>query len=152
MVEQKSAVSDGDGSLLGENFRSKKQLENSIALFRELILRRKKKLLNLIFVATETGIMKRDYENMMDFEKNIFDVLTKTFEDGDKELARLIHGGKEKEKNENMMILFSENTEQFVDMAGALVGPFNAGELVNLESSLCEILVSSGKASYVDEK
>ncbi|PIN93956.1 hypothetical protein COU54_01005 [Candidatus Pacearchaeota archaeon CG10_big_fil_rev_8_21_14_0_10_31_24] len=152
LMEQKGAADDGEGSILDGNFRSKKQLENSVALFKELILRRKKKLLNLIFVATETGIMKRDYENMLDFERKIFDVLAKTFEEGDKELARMIHGGKEKERNENSMILFSENTEQFVDMAGKLIGPFNVGELVNLDSSLCSILVSSGKASYVDEK
>src|SRR3989344_4851921 len=49
--------------------KSKKQFENSLSLFRELMLRRKKKILNLIFVAAETGIMKRDYENMLDVEK-----------------------------------------------------------------------------------
>ena len=35
--------------------KSKKQIENSIALFKELILRRKKKLLSLVFTATETN-------------------------------------------------------------------------------------------------
>ena len=58
-----------------------------MAIFKELVLRRKKKLLNLVFVAAETGIMKRDYENMLQFEKEIFDRLIKAFEEGDRFMA-----------------------------------------------------------------
>ncbi|MEK6893300.1 MAG: hypothetical protein AABX07_03790 [Nanoarchaeota archaeon] len=129
--------------------KSKKQLENSISIFKELIRVRKKKLLNLIFVATETGMMKRDYENMLSFEKEMFDKLVKVFEDGDKEMASSMNGKKEKE--ENKMILFSQEVEQFVDMSGNLVGPFTAGQLANLDKEVSGILVSSGKAKFVDE-
>ena len=129
--------------------QAKKQLENSIALFKGLILRRKKKLLNLVFVAAETGIMKRDYENMLDFEKKIFDNLVRSCEDGDKELTKMLNGQKEKE--DSKMIILSENVEQFIDMEGKTIGPFGKGELVNLDSRICEILVSAGKAKFVDE-
>ena len=116
-------------------------------------MRRKKKLLNLVFVASETGIMKRDYEYMMPFERKIFDILTKTFEEGDRELARLLHGDKQlgKAEQKQNMVIFIQNTEQFVDMSGNVVGPFNVGELAHLDFEVSSLLVSSGKARYVDE-
>lgn len=132
--------------------KAKKQLENSIAIFKELILRRKKKLLNLVFVAAETGIMKRDYDNMLSFEKDIFDKLVKAFEEGDRELTMSMNGRREnEEKEKNKMILFNDNVEQFVDMSGKALGPFKTGELANLDSHVSEILVSGGKAQFVDE-
>ncbi|MBS3089941.1 hypothetical protein J4461_03625 [Candidatus Pacearchaeota archaeon] len=130
--------------------KAKKQLENSVALFRELIVRRKKKLLNLVFVATETGILKRDYENMLTHEKDIFDQFIKIFENGDKQIAHALQSEPADNASENSMIIFSQNTEQFVDMQGNVVGPFSAGELANLDNSVSQLLVSSGKARYVD--
>lgn len=131
--------------------QSKKQLENSIALFKGLILRRKKKLLNLVFVAAETGIMKRDYENMFDFERKIFDNLVKAFEDGDKDLSLVLNGKRHGDGEQQRLILFHEDTEQFVDMDGNLIGPFKKGDLAHLHAKVGEVLVSGGKASFVDE-
>ena len=143
----------GETDLFADSiFKSKKQLENSIAIFRGLILRRKKKLLNLVFVAAETGIMKRDYENMFDFEKKIFDNFVRAFEEGDKELFSILNGRKEGVEDKQKMIIFNESVEQFVDMDGKTIGPFGKGELVNLNSQVCEVLVGGGKATFVDEK
>jgi len=143
-----------DGLLVGESVKMKKQLENSIAIFKELILRRKKKLLNLAFVATETGIMKRDYENMLSFEKEAFESLVKIFEDGDKKLFAILKGdtGKDKEEKKYKMIVFNQNVEQFVGMNGETFGPFKNGELTNVAKEVAEIFVSGGKASFVDEE
>ena len=94
-LQEKKAEASKEGDFFADNIsKAKKQLENAIALFKELMLRRKKKLLNLVFVAAETGIMKRDFENMLEFEKEIFEKLVKAVEDGDKELARLLNGNK----------------------------------------------------------
>ena len=83
--------------------KMKKQFENSLSIFRELILKRKKKILNLVFVATETGLMKRDYENMLDLEREVFDKLVKIFEDGDRELSRTLADREEiKDKNKRI--------------------------------------------------
>ena len=131
-------------------FQSKKQLENSIALFKGLMLRRKKKLLNLVFVAAETGIMKKDYDNMLEFEKKVFDNLVNSFNQGDKELSRILNGIKSEEGEKFKMIIFNSNVEQFVDMNGKIIGPFVKGELANLDKEVCEVLVSSGKAVFVD--
>lgn len=130
-----------------------KEIENAFTMFKELMLRRKKKILNLVFVAAETGIMKRDYEYMLGFEREIFDKLVKVVEEGDKELSRMLHGKKEeKEGSKNKLIMFNQDVEEFVDMDGNVIGPFGAGELVNINSSVAEILVEGGKAGFVDEE
>ncbi len=152
LLQEKKAEASKESDLFADNIaKSKKQLENTIALFKELILRRKKKLLTLVFVAAETGIMKRDFENMLEFERETFEKLVKAVEEGDKELARLLNGLK-KEHELKRMIMFNQDVEQFVDMMGNIIGPFVAGELANLDSKVSEILVSGGKAGFVDEE
>src|SRR3989344_1508051 len=58
-----------------EVLKEKKQFENAISLFRELLRLRKRKILNLVFVASETGIMKRDFTTMLAFEQDLFERL-----------------------------------------------------------------------------
>ena len=60
-ISEKKEQSDGEDMFSESGLKMKKQLENSISLFKEILAKRKKKLLNLVFVAAETGIMKRDY-------------------------------------------------------------------------------------------
>jgi DNA replication initiation complex subunit (GINS family) len=143
-VEQE--ISFIDSSSIG-----RKQLENSIAIFRELISKRKRKILSLVYIATDMGIMKRDYENMLPVERELFDKLVKAFEEGEKGMEKLLSGSKEKDKKKQRMVMFNQDVEQFVDMKGELLGPFTSGELVNLDSGVAEILVSGGKAGFVDE-
>jgi DNA replication initiation complex subunit (GINS family) len=151
-LNDKKLESSKENDLYSDSLlKSKKQLENAIALFKELILRRKKKMLNLVFVAAETGIMKRDYDNMLIFEKDIFDKLVKAFEDGDKQLSRTMSEGYQEIKDQNRMIIFKQDVEPFVDMSGKTVGPFSSGNLVNLDSKTSEILVEGGKAQFIDE-
>lgn len=150
--DKKEQSFQGDSLFADSVAKSKKQLENSVAIFKELMLRRKKKLLNLVFVAAETGIMKRDYENMLPFEKDVFDRFVKAFEDGEKELSKMLNGNKTKEVESNRMVIFTQNVDQFVDMSGGLLGPFNSGQLANLDRQVSELFVSSGKARFVDEE
>jgi DNA replication initiation complex subunit (GINS family) len=131
--------------------KSKKQLENSISIFKELILRRKKKILNLVFVATETGIMKRDFENMLPLEKQTFDKLTKAFEENNKELNKLINNKPSTEKPKNKLIIFTQDTEEFIDHEGKTIGPFKSGDLANINNQIADILIQGEKARLVDE-
>ncbi len=131
--------------------RAKKQFENSKGIFKELMLRRKKKILNLVFVAAETGIMKRDFSNMLEFEKELFEELVSAVEKEEKNMNDLMNGVKEVESSGNKMIVLNEDVEQVVDMTGNVVGPFKKGDLANLDLGVAEILVSGGKASFVDE-
>ena len=57
MGERKAESSGSDGMFADSVAKARKQFENAIAIFKELMMRRKKKLLNLVFVAAETGIM-----------------------------------------------------------------------------------------------
>ena len=150
-MNDKKEQSNVDDGMFDAGMKNKKQYENSVAIFKELILRRKKKILNLVFVATETGIMKRDYENMLQHEREMFDSIVKVCESADKSMNRSLQGSKEGVIL-NRMVLFNNDVEQFVDMNGNNVGPFMAGELANLDSQVSEILVGSGKARFVDEK
>nr|AQS33642.1 hypothetical protein [uncultured archaeon]AQS34297.1 hypothetical protein [uncultured archaeon] len=134
-----------------QDAKSKKQLENAVSLFKELMLRRKKKILSLVFVATETGIMKRDYENLLPIEKETFDSLAKTFEHGEKKLAKMLNSQPHEEARKNKMILFVEDTEQFVNHEGKTIGPFKSGDLANLNTDVAQILVQGEKATFVDE-
>jgi len=151
LTERREESSKEDDLFMENIAKSKKQLENSIALFKELFRVRKKKLLNLVFVATETGLMKRDYENMLTFEREVFDEMVKNFEKFERETGGMIRGKKKKEKYELRMVMFNQDVEQFIDMDGNSVGPFTSGELANLGNKVAEIFVTSGKAGYVDE-
>ncbi|MDP1695384.1 MAG: hypothetical protein Q8L29_00520 [archaeon] len=151
LKEQRDLAMNESDFFAESSIKAKKQLENSISLFRELMRLRKKKILNLTFVATETGIMKRDFENLLSFEKEIFDILVKSFEENNKELTNLINGKKEQEKSKYKMVIFNQNIEQFVDMFGNITGPYSAGQLVNLNSEVAELFVSSKKADFADE-
>jgi DNA replication initiation complex subunit (GINS family) len=136
--------------LLDSSDSGSKVFENAISLFKELILRRKKKILNLVFIATETGIMKRDYENMLEHEKGIFDEIVKIFEKGDKDLNKSLDG-REEVLDEKKMVIFNESVDEFVGSDGEAIGPYASGELANLSGEIADILVQGNKASYVDE-
>ncbi|MEK6914865.1 MAG: hypothetical protein AABW83_04405 [Nanoarchaeota archaeon] len=132
--------------------KTKKQFENSIAIFKELILRRKKKILELAFVAAETGISKRDFENMLAIEKDQFDGIMKSLEKGDKKIEETLKGLDNENKSQNKMIVFIEDTEAILDFEGNEIGPFNKGDIVNLSEAVALILINDKKAESVDEE
>lgn len=130
--------------------RTKKQFENSVSIFRELMRIRKRKILNLVFVASETGIMKRDFGTMLSFEQSLFEKLVASVDDADKELHFLLNGGSISKPSQRM-VLITQPITQFVDMTGNAIGPFDKGMLVNLDNDVASILVSDLKANFVDE-
>ena len=77
-LKEKKEIAMKDDDVFSDTIlKTKKQLENAITLFRELMLRRRKKILNLVLIATETGISKQDFDNMLAFEKYLFEELMK---------------------------------------------------------------------------
>ena len=133
-----------------EVLRNKKQFENSLSIFRELVRIRKRKILNLVFVASETGIMKRDFTTMLPFEQDLFERLVLAVDDADKALQGSLHGSPSA-NSDNKMVLVIQPIAEFVDMSGGAVGPFDKGALVNLDSKVADILLSEGKVSIVDD-
>lgn len=151
LKEKKKEFSSLDDTLSSEVMKEKKQFENAHSIFKELILRRKKKILNLVFIATETGIMKRDFADMLSFEKELFEDLISAINKGDDEMKALLNGKTKGAKDTHKMITLMENVEEFVDMDGNTIGPYKKGTLVNIDSTVADILISGGKASQIDE-
>ena len=130
--------------------KTKKQLENAITLFKELMLRRRKKILNLVLIAAETGISKQDFENMLSIEKDLFENLMRCIDCSDKELTETLNGKKEMEKK-NELIAFKEDVEELVDLEGNRIGPFEKGQIVNISKEIAQILIDDNKAEIVME-
>jgi hypothetical protein len=150
LQEKRDVTLKEDGLFREEVLKSRKQFDNSLALFKELMRIRRKKLLSLVHVATETGIMKRDYEHMLGFEREFFDSLVKAAEHADKELLHVLQGTTASAVPSQKLILFTQQVAQFVSMTGDVLGPFASGELANLSAEVSDVLVQDGKATYVD--
>ncbi len=127
--------------------KTKKQLENAITLFKELMLRRRKKILNLVLIATETGISRQDFDNMLIFEKELFEDLMKYVDISDKKIDRILNGEKEKKTNE--LIVFKEHVEEFVGLEGEKMGPYEKGQIANISKDIAKILVEDKKAEII---
>lgn len=130
--------------------KTKKQLENALTLFKELMLRRRKKILNLVLVAAETGISKQDFDNMLNFEKELFEDLMKCIDSSDKKIHSLLNGEKDK-INGNELIVFNKDVEEFVGLDGEKMGPFEKGQIANIPKSISKILIESKKAEMIEE-
>ena len=150
LKEKKEMASKQDDDFSDIIMKTKKQLENAIIIFKELMLRRKKKLLNLVLIATETGISKQDFENMLAFEKELFEGLMKNIDISEKKIAEIL-SGKTDEDMKNQLILFKENVEGFVGLDGEKMGPFEKGQIANLPKEIAKILIEDSKAENAEE-
>ncbi len=149
-LKEKKDIASKDNDVFSDVIvKTKKQLENAITLFKELILRRKKKILSLVLIAAETGISKQDFENMLPFEKTLFEDLMKSIDLSDKKLNDILSGNKEEQKNE--LIVFKEFVEEFVGLEGEKMGAYEKGQIVNIPKEIAKILIDSGKAEIVGE-
>ena len=93
--------------------KTKKQLENATILFKELMVRRRKKILNLVLIAAETGISRQDFDNMLLFEKRLFEDLMGCIDISNKELSSSLNGGSGSDQK-NDMVVFLEGIDKFV--------------------------------------
>lgn len=147
---EKKKFSDKDDDMFSDIvLKSKKKLENAMALFKELLLRRRKKILNLAFVASETGISKKDFENLLDFEKELFEDIVKSLEKADKNLNDSMAGGKVESRFK--LVKFTNRVEEFLNLEGDAIGPFNKGEVANLDKEIVEILAQDKKIEILED-
>lgn len=147
LSEKKQMAIKEDSEFSEVIFKTKKQLENAITLFKELMLRRRKKILNLVLIAAETGISKQDFENMLPIEKELFEEIMKQIDFTDKKLAIMLNGKNSKDKNEK--IKFLESVEEFVGLDGETIGPFEIEQTAELPKEIAKILIESKKAERV---
>ena len=131
--------------------KTKKQFENAVTFFKELIVRRRKKILNLVLIAAETGISKRDFENMFDFEKELFEELMRCMDFSDKKLNGVLGGDKLEQIQNNELVLFKEDVGGFMGLDAENMGPFEKGQIANIPKPIAKILSDSGKVEKVLE-
>ena len=151
--EREGFAANSKGIFSDENQKNKKQLENAVSIFKELILRRKKKLLDLAFISAETGISKRDFDNMLVFERETFEKIMKAINEGDKTVEKIISGGEGGETNsqKNRLIMFKQDTEEFLDLEGNKLGPFKKSDIINISQEIANILIVDNKADPIEE-
>jgi len=150
-LKEKKTISEKSEDIFSEAIsKTKKQFENAISMFKELMLRRKKKLLNLAFIAAETGISKRDYENMLGFEKETFDKIMESMDAGDKKMTKMLNGQEQEDRKKNKLISFLQDTDEFLGLNGEKLGPFKKGEIVNLPLEIANILIIDNKSEAVN--
>jgi DNA replication initiation complex subunit (GINS family) len=154
LKDREALIGKTDSMFSDDALKNKKHLENAIAIFKELMLRRKKKLLELAFISAETGISKRDFDNMLHFEKETFEKVMKAINEGDKMMEKTLSGADESGPNgpKNKLIIFKHDTEEFLDLEGNKIGPFKKGDIVNLAQEIANILIVDNKADPVEDE
>lgn len=150
LKEKKEVASKEEDIFSDVIIKTKKQLENAITLFKELMLRRRKKILNLVLIAAETGISRQDFENMVPIEKELFEELMKCIDISDKKLNWSLEGKKEVD-SKNDLVVFNKNVDEFLDLDGNKIGPFEKGQMANIPSEIANILIEDGKVELILE-
>jgi len=130
--------------------KNKKRLDNAVSSFRDLLRIRKKKILNLAFIASQVGISKKDFENLMPFERDLFEELVKALERAEKNQVADMSGSVNNEKR-HRLVRFLEDVPAFLGFDGSDIGPFVKGEVGNLESEIVDILAKDKKVEIIDE-
>jgi DNA replication initiation complex subunit (GINS family) len=150
LKEKKEMSSKEDDAFSDMIMKTKKQFETAVVLFNELKRIRRKKILNLVLIASETGISKRDFDNMLDFEKELFEEIMKNIDASDKKFNESFNGAKS-ETLKNEMVAFKKDVEEFLGPDGEMMGGFKKGQIANLPVQIARILIEDGKAEKVDE-
>jgi DNA replication initiation complex subunit (GINS family) len=151
LKDKKEIAAKEDDEFSDIILKTKKQLENAMTLFNELMLRRRKKILNLVLVAAETGISKQDFENMLAFEKELFEELMKCIDASDKKLKAFFNGKKEEEQK-NQLVVFLDDVGEFLNFDGTMLGPYVKGQIANLPKEVVKILINDNKCEIVEEQ
>jgi DNA replication initiation complex subunit (GINS family) len=150
-LNEKKELAAKDADIFSDMIaKTKKQLENATTLFRELMVRRRKKILNLVLIAAETGISKQDFDNMLSFEKFLFEDLMKSVERSDKKINELLNGKKE-EASKNELVIFKKDVGEFMGLEGEKIGPFEKGQVANIPKEIAKILIEDKKADIVEK-
>jgi len=148
-LKEKREMSLKEGDVFSDVInKTKKQVENATTLFKELMNRRRKKILGLILIASETGISKKDFDNMLDFEKELFEDLMKSMSAFGNKIGNVLNGkkGEENKENDLLKIKFKEDVEEFVNLDGNVIGPFSRGQSADIIEAVARILIDGGRA------
>ena len=148
--EKKEFLDKEDDAFSDMAIKNKKKLDNAISSFRNLLRIRKKKILNLAFVASQVGISKKDFENLLSFEKDLFEELVRSLERAEKNQTADMIGAQE-DTRKHRLVRFLEDVPEFLGFDGSDVGPFKKGEVANLESEIVDVLEKDKRVEIIEE-
>lgn len=148
--EKKEFLNKEDNLFSDIAIKNKKKLDNAVSSFRDLLRIRKKKILNLAFVASQVGISKKDFENLLGFEKDLFEELVKALERAEKNQLVDMGGSGKSQNNRHKLVRFLEEVPEFLNMDGEPIGPFVKGEVANLEREAVDILEKDKKVEIIN--
>ncbi len=149
--EKKEFLSKEDDSFSEMSLKNKKKLENAMASFRELISTRKKKILSLAFVSAEVGISKKDFENLLGYEKDLFEKIVRGLDEAEATLNNEMSGAPV-EVVKQKLVRFLEDVPEFLGFEGENTGPFKKGDIANLEREIVEILAKDKRIEVLEEE
>jgi DNA replication initiation complex subunit (GINS family) len=151
--EDKKKIANKDSEDFSDTIlKTKKQLTEAVIIFKELITRRQRKIINLALIAAKTGINKRDAENMTDNEQKLFETIVSEIEKESKNIDNIINGVREEKNLKNQLVRFKQDIPAFLDADEQPIGPFKAGEMANLPKKIADILVKNTQAEYLDDE
>jgi hypothetical protein len=87
---------------------------------------------------------------MLSFEKSLFEEMMKNIDSTDKVLQEILNG-KKLEEEKHSLVIFNKKVEEFLDLEGGKLGPFEKGQIANLPKEIAKILVEDGKAAIVEK-
>lgn len=149
--EKKDFLSKETDSFSEMSLKNKKKLENAMSSFRELVGIRKKKILSLAFVSAEVGISKKDFENLLGFEKDLFEGIVRGLELAEISLNNEMSGaGSELVKQK--LVRFLEDVPEFLGFEGENIGPFKKTDIANLDREIVEILAKDKRIEVLEEE
>lgn len=154
-IEEKKKMlgrEDSSKGLFSETLRmNRKQLDNVVAIIKELVTIRQRKVLNLSLTAAMTGVSKRDTENLLNHEIELFKTTVQQLEQCQKEITKKLERLEEEKEPKNILIRFKEDVPAFLDIDGRELGPFKQDEIANLTKQIASVLLSEGKAAAVED-
>jgi len=148
--EKKEFLGKEDDLFSDVAIKNKKKLDNAVSSFRDLLRIRKKKILNLAFVASQVGISKKDFENLLVFEKDLFEELVKALERAEKNQSADMSGSV-KDERKHRLVRFLEDVPAFLGLDGNDVGPFAKGEVANLEVEIVGVLEKDKRVEVIED-
>lgn len=153
-LEEKRTIFARESSkgLFSETLRmTRKQLDNTVSIVKELVAIRQRKILNLALTAAMTGISKKNSENLLAHEIELFEQTVKQLEKCQREMMKKLENHEEERESKNILIRFKEDVPAFLDEEGNELGPFKQEELANLPRQIALILVADNKAILIEE-
>ena len=87
---------------------------------------------------------------MLNFEKDLFEEFMKCIDFSDKRVGEILGGGKQKD-TKNELVVFVDNVEEFMDLEGGKMGPFEKGQIANIPKEIVKILIDDNKVEIIEK-